>query len=423
MHTRERPLDALARRWRRLPVTTRDAALTALLASALLVGWPFGPESVPPWLVSLSQLACCLPLVWRRRFPFPSALTVGTAVFVHHAVLGFSDPFTIWLACFAAWSAVRHGSPVSLVAPLSAVWMLAFFNIVTHGDMLGRESLPQQLSITVLAMSPALVGSLVRLRVERAAQRRRANLDRAQRERARERARIARDVHDVAGHHLSAIRLLAVGGRESLKGPDGDPDAVLAAISEASGRAVREMRELLQLLREDRLDEPAPPDVLLDDLPFLVAALDDTGLAVDLEVPEAVEGLPARLEADAYRIVQEALGNVLRHSSAESVLVRLESRTDGAGRELVVTVEDDGSPAPGGRGGRSASTGEGPPGLGLRGIRERAEGWGGRSEAGFGPGRGWRVRARLPVPGRPESREADPGQEEVDERDQGAVGR
>ncbi|WP_017585916.1 sensor histidine kinase [Nocardiopsis ganjiahuensis] len=382
---------AIRQRWRRLPVTVSDSVLTALLAVALVFAWPHGTNTLPTWVTGLVQVLCCLPLVWRRRYPLPSALAVGSAVLFQHVVLDVSDPFTIWVAAFAAWSAVRHGAQVALVTPLSAVWILLLFNITTHGRMLAWGTLTQQLVLGLMGALPALFAYLMRLRAERAEQRRHEVRDRAQRERARERARIAREVHDIAGHHLSAIRLLAVGGRESLKRPDSDPDAVLAAISEASGRAVREVRELLRLLREDRLDEPAPPGVRLDDVSLLVSALDGTGVEAVLVMPHGVSnGVPARVEADAYRIVQEALGNVLRHSSARHVHVHLHRRNRAAGdvRELVVTVEDDGSPPLG----NPEATG-----TGLRGMRERAEGLGGRLEAGFRPGRGWRVRAWLPV--------------------------
>jgi signal transduction histidine kinase len=380
-------------RWRRLPVTTRDAVLAASVAVAVAYAWPYGRDAVPQSVVVLVQALTCLPLVWRRRYPFLSALAVSSIVFFQQVVLDIADPVTIGVTAFAAWSAVRHGARVSVVAPLSAVWILLVFNISTEGQMLTSETVSQQVVLGIMGALPSLAAYLQRLRNERAERRRWELRDRVRRERARERERIARDVHDIAGHHLSAVRLLAVGGRESLKGPGSDPDAVLAAISEVSGRAVREVRELLQLLREDRLDEPAPPGARLEDIALLVSALDGTGVEVDLSVPYGVSnGVPARVEADAYRIVQEALGNVLRHSTARRVAVRLRRSNGGAGavRDLVVTVEDDGSVPPRGLAPESSGTG-------LRGMRERAEGLGGRLEAGFRPVRGWRVRARLPV--------------------------
>ena len=174
--------DGAARRWRRLPVTAQDAVLAGLLEAALLVAWPYGPDPVPRWAVGLSQLAVCLPLVWRRRYPFPSALAVGAVAFLHQAVLDTGDPFTVWVAAFAAWSAVRHGARVSLVAPLSAVWILLLFNALTRGEMIGRETVAQQVVVVVLGTLPAFFGYLLRLRAERAQQWRRELRSRAQRD-------------------------------------------------------------------------------------------------------------------------------------------------------------------------------------------------------------------------------------------------
>lgn len=378
-------------------MTAQDTALTAAWILVFVV-LALSPTAVwtapgPP-----AEVLVCLPLLLRRRYPLAAALAVGALLLLYSLFLGFVNFLLLVLVAFAAGSAAFHGSRMLVLAPLSVGWFLLFFHVVTLDQELHDEPLGRSVMLGVMGALPAFVGYLLRLRAERTEQRLRMTRARAQQERARERARIARDVHDIAGHHLSAIRLLSAGGRESLKGPDADPDAVLAAIGEASGRAVREVRGLLEQLRDARLDEPAPSDVRLDDLPQLVSALDGTGVDVDLVVPDgAGDGVSARVAVDVYRIVQEALGNALRHSSARHVIVQLSRHKGAKGGtgQLVVAVEDDGSPLPEGEVPEST-------GMGLRGMRERAEELGGSLEAGFGRGgRGWRVRASLPVDAEP----------------------
>ncbi|GAB3744583.1 hypothetical protein GCM10027590_61800 [Nocardiopsis nanhaiensis] len=260
--------NAVGQRWRRLPITAQDTLLAGVWMLAFLVmgvSGPWGWSLGAPW-TTLMELLTCLPLVLRRRYPLKVALAVGALMMLTLGISTDVHPLTLALVAYAGGSAAFHGTPMSALVPLSTGWFLLFFHLVGHGD-LSPEPADQLVMIAVMGALPAIIGYLLRLRAERTEQRLRATRARAQQERARERARIARDVHDIAGHHLSAIRLLAVGGRESLKRPDADPDAVLAGIADASGRAVREVRELLDLLRSDRLDEPAPADVRLDDIP------------------------------------------------------------------------------------------------------------------------------------------------------------
>ncbi|MFL1427385.1 MULTISPECIES: sensor histidine kinase [unclassified Nocardiopsis] len=334
-------------------------------------------------------MACaCLPLVWRRRYPLAVALATGSATLAAAVLLDVGAPMPEAVAAFAAGSAVLHRAPAALVGAVSVPWILALFTLGGEQPVpaLLWESPLQLVMIALTGTLPALVGLLLRMRAERAGQRRTAERSRIQRERARERARIARDVHDIAGHHLSAIRLLAVGGRESLHGPRADPDRVLSAIADTAGRAVGELRELLEPLREERWEEPPPPQVRLADLPHLAQAVEGVGLPVELTLPADLDArVHPRVAEGVYRIVQEALGNALRHSSARRARVRLAHHgTD----MLLVDVVDDGLTAPG-----AAAA----PGLGLRGMRERARELGGRARAGPEPGEGWRVRALLPL--------------------------
>lgn len=327
------------------------------------------------------------------------ALAAGVLSFAAYATAHYDGPLIA--AVFATASAAyRRPGALPALAAAAVAYNSASSVLLSPGsnslvEWSGDPSAPAA-SVTgdgldfalmaVIALLPVLTGYVWRLRADRAEQIRRAARNEFERERLRERERLAREVHDIAGHHLSAIRLLAVGGRRALG--DRDPEAVnvLGSVAELSGRAVREVRELLEALREDRLTGAVSGKGLAD-LPSLAAALENTGVRVELVVPEGVgAGLPGQVEANAYRIVQESLGNVLRHSSARRVRVKLTRTVDA----LTVTVDDDGRRVPG-------SQGSG--GRGLAGMRERVGELGGALDAGRRPGQGWRVWALLPVEG------------------------
>ncbi|WP_153395885.1 sensor histidine kinase [Ornithinicoccus halotolerans] len=223
-----------------------------------------------------------------------------------------------------------------------------------------------------------------------------------------ERLRIARELHDVVAHHVSVMGVQAAAARRVL---DSEPDAAreaLSAVERSSREAVGQMRDLLGTLRtvepEDRLEGserllgPGVPEGLgggsgrepqpgLGCLPELVEEARDAGREVELSVveeyPGAAAAVPAPLQLTAYRVVQEALTNVRRHSTARHVGVTVR-----AGRTLEVEVVDDGSPRRGTEG----------TGLGLRGLRERAHLLGGSAETGPRATGGFQVRVVLPVP-------------------------
>lgn len=211
------------------------------------------------------------------------------------------------------------------------------------------------------------------LRREREERARRAVLD--------ERVRIAREMHDVVAHHVSTMGVQAGAARRVL---DVDPAAARRAIGAVEGSsrtAVEEMRRLVGVLREgDGAVEP-PPD--LGHLGELVRAA-RPGLEVDARVLGEPRSLPPSASVSAYRVVQEALTNAVRHSGARRASVRLRWLDDA----LEVEVVDDG------RGGEGADHGGG---LGLVGMRERVDLHGGQLDVGPRPEGGWRVRARFPL--------------------------
>jgi signal transduction histidine kinase len=196
-----------------------------------------------------------------------------------------------------------------------------------------------------------------------------------------ERARIARELHDVIAHHVSMIVLQAGAERRVLD--DGSTREVLETIEQVGRGALTETRRLLGMLRADA-DEPLAPQPGLDDVPTLVGQLREVGLPVDLHVEGERRELPVGIELSAYRIVQEALTNALKHAGDASTTVHVRYGPN----SLELEIADDGN------GNASRVSGGG---HGLVGMRERVALYGGRFEASPDPQGGFVVRVRLPV--------------------------
>jgi signal transduction histidine kinase len=221
-------------------------------------------------------------------------------------------------------------------------------------------------------------GALARARgARRVAERRQAVLE--------ERARIARDLHDVLSHTVSVMVVQAAAADDVWESNPAQARAALKRTEEAGREALAELRGFLRTVREEAEDDAAPQPTL-DDVPRLAGTMGDSGLRVTLRREGAGE-VPLGVQAGAYRIVQEALTNTLRHAraSAAEVLLRIDES------ELCVRVRDDGT------GGGSVRKG----GHGLLGMRERAGLLGGTLAAGPRAGGGFEVEARLPLRERP----------------------
>jgi signal transduction histidine kinase len=199
---------------------------------------------------------------------------------------------------------------------------------------------------------------------------------------ADERARIARELHDIVAHAISVIVLQARGGRRALATDPDEAIEALIAIEATGSQALDEMRRLMDVLRPADESPMLTPQPSLGDLDGLVRQIRDSGLPVELVTEgESIE-LPAGIDLTAYRIVQEALMDALRHAGHASARVTV--RFDDSGLEIEVT--DSGTVAGSGRNGH-----------GLVGMRERVSLYGGSVEAGPKPGGGFRVLARLPL--------------------------
>ncbi|MDH6520915.1 signal transduction histidine kinase [Streptomyces sp. SAI-135] len=324
-------------------------------------------------------------LLWRHRRPVPVVFAATAAAMVY---LGAGYPYgpvflPVALACF---SAVVAGHRKAAWTALGMLW--AGHVLVAHWlyQWLPPAEDPaapwgQEGVIAAWVVAIVAVAELARTRREQWA-RERAERARAARRRAdEERLRIARELHDVLAHSISVINVQAGVGLALL---DTDPEqarTALTTIKAASKEALGEVRQVLDTLRTPG-DAPRAPAPGLDRLPELVSQAAGAGLTVEVE--GAAPALPPGADLAAFRIVQEALTNVVRHSGSRHARVRL----DHDGGALRLRVDDDG-PATGADAGGS--------GNGLAGMRERAAALGGTIEAGPRPEGGFRVLAVLPL--------------------------
>lgn len=205
---------------------------------------------------------------------------------------------------------------------------------------------------------------------------------------AEERARISRELHDVVAHSVSAMVVQAQAAQRLIDAEHSELRQVLGSIETTGRQALVEMRRLLGVLRRTDADLSLTPQPGLDDLDDLIGQVREAGLPVELHVEGEPEPLPPGVDLSAYRIVQEALTNTLKHAGPAHARVMVRYRND----EVELEVADDG--AGNGTGGGS--------GQGLIGMRERVAIYGGRFESGRRNSDGYLVRARLPLePNRP----------------------
>jgi signal transduction histidine kinase len=323
-------------------------------------------------------LAITVPVAERRRWP----TLVGTAVPVLSAVQSFviggtsiGYPLANFFALYALalWSSTRR-----FVAGVTTLVVVVLGAALAAGAVAGSA---RYLAVVVIVM--LFVRRVVGDRDRRAALAERER-DVASREAVlEERARIARELHDAIAHNVSMMVLQAGAERRLLAADDGSTREVLEGIERSGRSALTEMRRLVGMLRSDRAD-PLAPQPGIQDLPILVTQLREAGLPVDLAVDGSPHGLPVGIELSAYRIVQEALTNVLKHAADSHATVRVRYGAD----SLELEISDDGR-------GRSADAVNG--GHGLVGMRERVALYGGQFSAGRRPNGGFAVRVLLPV--------------------------
>jgi signal transduction histidine kinase len=386
-----------AGRWRRHRAPGVALAVVLSLVEVLGAQAAGRDQAYPRELTQLSAVLLMLgptALALRRRYPVAvQAVAFGTAI---GYVLAGYPPGPFFLApTVALFTAVRAGrrTPAAVVAGAGYLayvgggWWFADQVGVPAG---ARLDLRDALVAAVWLLAVFAIGEAARGNAERWAevakareQQARARAEQQRRQASEERLRIARELHDVLGHHLSLINVQAGVGLHLLDSRPEQAREALTAIKSASAEALREVRSVLGVLRPDEEAAPRAPAPGLDRLPDLTA---DAGLPVTVRHDGQPRPLPPEVDRAAYRIVQEALTNVRRHAGPraaaevtvgyEDAGVRVTVRDDGLGE-----VDLDGSER----------------GNGIAGMRARAAALGGTLEAGPAAGGGFRVEAVLPV--------------------------
>ena len=370
-----------------------DVLVAAAVAVPVFVPFATAPEVSP--LGAVLNLGTVVPLVWRRRAPFAIALIV--AAFAMGVSLydrpGQALQYGAMVAIYTLADLGRHrwqrwGFIGALVASIPPGALLVKNN--DAGEFMFTLLLPMTafllgtLARTARERSRALVERSAQLEREREALEREREAE-AARAAAEERARIARDMHDVLAHAVSIMVVQAEAGPVVRADPE-QAERVFDAIAEAGRDAMAQLRRMLGVLKEEQDHGLRAPQPTIGALPGLIEHVARTQVQVRLTVEGVSRDLPSDADLAAYRIVQESLTNTVKHANALTAEVRLRW-TD---HELEITVTDDGQghddERPGWRRG----------GAGLIGIRERAAACGGTAEAGPLPGGGYRVLARLP---------------------------
>jgi signal transduction histidine kinase len=337
----------------------------------------------------------CGALMARRRRPY-AVLAVTVSCGALYEVLGFhANPVVMGPVMLTLYTISVGGSrrTAGTVTAVSATVLLASAMAFAPGSWFA----PEKLGIVGWTGLAAAAGDAVRSRrafiaavEERAERAERAREEESSRRVAEERVRIARELHDVVAHHIALVNAQA---GVTIHLMDSRPEQVRAAleqIRDTSSTALDELKATVGLLRQSG-DPAAPlePAPVLAMLPELASSFGHAGLAVEVVCEGQVRPLPAAVGLTAYRIIQEALTNVHKHSGSGTARVALRYHRD----LLAITVEDDGRAAP-----RETYTGRG---YGLIGMRERAVAIGGSLNAGALPERGFQVSAELPL--RPDS--------------------
>jgi signal transduction histidine kinase len=323
-------------------------------------------------------------LIARHRNP-AAVVVVVAAVTLLYLLLGYPYGPVFLSLIIALFTAVITGH-----RPMA--WVAAGALYVGHfglGYLLGRPpplTFPVMAGVAAWLLVVLVIAEVVRARRQQAEDAARIQAEEGRRRASEERLRIARELHDVLGHNISLINVQAGVALHLMDEQPGQSRTALVAIKQASGDALRELRSVLDVLRQPNDEPPRIPTPGLAGLADLVAKATAAGLLVRTQIQGAPRPLPVAVDLAAFRIVQEALTNVTRHAGRATATVHI---TYGE-RDFTVQIEDDGGGATVG----PASGG----GNGIPGMRERAVALGGALQAGPRPG-GFGVLARLPLNG------------------------
>jgi signal transduction histidine kinase len=328
-------------------------------------------------LLSVGPIA----LLFKRFYPRTVLLVAFAATAVYVGIGYVEGPNFAALAVAFVWAMIS-GDRLAALATLIGGWAVFLWLPAALGHT-SRPTLLAALSVTAWLLVLLAGSQGVRYRRERFVEARRAREREAKLQADEERLRIARELHDVLAHNISLINVQSGVALHLLDEQPEQARTALAAINEASADALQEVRSVLDALRGTRERPPREPTAGLARIEELVSHTTAAGVHVELKIAGEQRPLPASVDLAAYRIVQEALTNVVRHAGAGNASVQLSYRNG----NLTVQIDDDGH-------GVDGETG---PGNGIAGMRERAAALGGEFDAGPRPEGGFRVRARLPI--------------------------
>ncbi len=389
-----------------------DAALAASILGVVYLlmliappGWGVGSG----WYAAFLAAVGLIPVVFRRIYLWPmgvlcAIMTLGSAAeetswaSLGYAVLVLAYTF----AAYESWGRAVVGSLL--------LWVPALISLIiadqrgyldAHG---GEQVITVAAGLMINGVSAVvifLIGRTVRARREvaqalkdRAAAAEAGQQAHAEQAVAEERRRIARELHDVVAHHVSVISVMATGARRVLKHDYDAAEQALSTIEQTSRTTLRELRRLLFLLRiEAETESELTPQPGMDGIRTLVDQVREAGLPAHLRVSGEPYPLDPGVSLTAYRIVQEALTNALKHAGGQATA---EVRMGFSAAEFTIEIFDTGN------GPATTST----PGHGLLGMRERVAVYGGTLRTGPRPGGGFRVYAKIPVESTPAEVEA-----------------
>ncbi len=381
----------LTERYRSVPQGVRDILVTVLVAwPTLMDAWwnETGTRQADVWTYVLA-IAMVLPLLVRRRWPVPVAL-VSAAAFTGLSLLGHHGELLNLPVMVALYTVADLGTRRRTIAAgvVAALWSGALG--FTSDDPIGARGGSPVLEVLWPLVALAF-GEIARTRRELVALAAQERELEAQQRVAAERTRVAREVHDVVAHTMAAVNVQMTA---ALAAFDSRPDVARTSVErarDASRDAMTELRSTVALLRDHGTDDdPSAPLPRLDQLDEIASTARAAGIEVTLVDERSGARLPTTVELAGFRIAQEAVTNVIRHSGARHAEITVADH-DGT---LRVRVDDDGV-GPNGRG--PGDRGADSHGYGLTGMVERARAVGGRVDVGRAESGGFRVVAELPT--------------------------
>ncbi len=372
-------------------VAAAVAAATVLFNVGLLHGFRY---HAPTALTAVVAVAGTAPAAVRRIWPIPvlAVVTGACCVLMAHGRVPNVVFVVLGMAVYTAAVRCRRKAAVAVLVVVELALGAAMLTAAA-----GARSQQDMARGLLVAAALWFVGDSVRERrrylaglAEQAEQQQRAEAERSRQAVREERVRIARELHDVVAHSLSVVTVQAGVGRKIEAVRPGEALRALRAVEVTGRGALEELRRILGLLRDDEQPPSLAPVPGIEDLEELADSVRAAGIPVSLAVTGDAAEVPPAAALTAYRIVQEALTNVVKHARRAEAAVRVRAGPDG----VRITVTDTGAGEPGpDTGPAAAAAGQ----HGIVGMRERAAAFGGTLDAGTLPGGGFRVTAFLPV--------------------------